>query len=256
MLRAMKASDILASPLYQKVIYSLDGYVLPTDPRSLYAAGNLSNTANFMVGSNTLDTLYGWPYFVAGAAKNQTALKESVTTYFGADSGAVLALYPPGTSDRDAWGAWLDINSDVCNVCPARFLADTVLKTSQKSVYLYQYGFNPGYPDATWKGLSGHAMELPHVFESGQMLTFPYNPALAHTMNGFWASFVQADKPMGQPEWPLFSSGDEEHMFFDATSIAKRGYRKPQCDYWNAYSSKDIQHFWNYVGFCVQLKLP
>jgi para-nitrobenzyl esterase len=254
-LRALKASEILNSSNYKSVIYSIDGYLIPTDPRVLYASGNLSNIANFMVGSNTLDTLYGWPYFSPGSAHNQSALKDSLTSYFGDDAAAILQLYPPGTSDRDAFGTWLAINSDVCNVCPARFLADVVTKAAQRPVYLYQFGFNPGFPDPTWKGLSGHGMELPFVFESGPMANFPYDPALAHKMNAFWANFVQADKPLGEDTWPLFSITDEEHMYFDATSAARKGYRKPQCDYWMDYSTKDLQHFLNYVGFCVQLKL-
>jgi hypothetical protein len=75
---------------------ALDGYFYSEPPEKYFAAGNFSipDSGAIILGSNTLDTLFAWPWYNGPYPKNSEDLKILTTKFFGEDSaGKILEIY-------------------------------------------------------------------------------------------------------------------------------------------------------------------
>ena len=216
-----------------------------------------------LMGSNTLDTLYGPPWNDPGAATTPALFQASLAKYFGKNAAAVAAVYGAVTTDQDAYRTWLQINGDACNMCPTRSLA-SLLTVQGHAVYLYAFGFNPGSPpDHALEGLAGHATELPFAFgvpfAGFPNEGFPWQPALAAATSDSWAAFIRTGDPnakQGAGLWQPFNTTTQPFVLVDSPSLAaKKGYRRQSCDFFDEFNLTPANYL-QFLEFCIQYVLP
>lgn len=252
-LRNESWENLVKSPFWALVTPSPDGWWLKKETAELPV---LTSGTQVIVGSNTMDSLFGPPWNMLGLVvpKTRIGYEFQVTSYFGREA---LRLYPAPAHGiaEDYRKAFIRINTDVCNTCPKHWIAQK-LRKANNTVFAYNFGYWPNTTDGgKWKGLACHGCETNFVFESelGKVLGGPvgnysdsyYNIDLAHTMGGYWTSFIASGIPRGAVAWPEYSGNLNSSnilKFADdeagkPTITQSRPLEIPQCEF--------FQRFWD-----------
>ena len=248
------AAVLLAQPVATQQVVSqpgritweptVDGFVLPAQPRELLANGQWHPVPT-IVGANRDE---GWGAFITRSFPTVSLLQyESwIAGEFGEDAPAVLLQYPAEeySSPQEAMAR---VVGDGQFICEARRVARIISQSVAGRVYVYSYEYEID------------ALSLDHVnhgFESNVLFGNNYLPpifpahiltdadtALHVTMAGYWARFAATGDPggIGEQRWtrygePVGQSGARrDHLILDTNVRRSDDLREEACDFWDGF---------------------
>jgi len=215
-LRAKSADEILQAALKGKDVFfspNVDGYFLPQDVASIFAAGKESKVA----------LLAGWNL---DEANSRAILEQDAPTaanflthlqkLYGAHAGEVAKLYA-GSTEAEVKRAAQDLSGD-------RFIGfgtwkwlEMTAKAGTAPVYRYQFDQTlPLAPDAPAgaEATAPHASEIEFVFQVLASRQLPWRPEdheVSELMGTYWTNFAKTGDPNGEgvPRWPLYTAKDD-----------------------------------------------
>ena len=224
---------------------NVDGFVIPDQPRDLFARGHWHQVPT-IVGANRDE---GWGSFIMRSFPSGVSLPQYetwVANEFGGLATAVLAEYDAAdySSPQEAMARLV---GDGQFVCEARRLARIIASQPGGTVYLYSYEYQI---DDLSVGHVNHGFEsnilfgndyVPLIFPS-HVLT-PVDLTLHAAMAGYWSRFAAFGDPGGAAElrWTRYgeprgiAGSRRDHMIFD--TVVRRGddLREEACDFWSTF---------------------
>jgi para-nitrobenzyl esterase len=233
---------------------SVDGVVIPDQPRVLFNAG-LFHQVPAIVGFNRDE---GWGSFVTPfiglsfpSGVSAAQYEDWVHAEFGPYGSDVLDLYPPSSASPASTMAALV--GDVQFACEARRLARAIEQTGTPTyVYSYEYVI-PGFlADRVLHGVESNIMfgnnYLPPIFPS-HPLTDPDN-ALHTTMATYWTHFAATGNPnrgdTSQDSWPPFTRpagrgrGTDKYLVLDTTLREGARLSEIQCNFFEPFFFRSV----------------
>ncbi len=246
-LRARPADEILKASMDDKALHSdvvIDGYVLPKDMASIYAAGEQSHVP-LLAGWNADESRV---YHVFGD-KRPTAesFSKDVRSEHGDLAGDILRLYPAG-SDAEAVRSAGDLAGDMFIITSTWKWIEAHLATGGAPVYRYE--FDRAVPVAYGTMINGsvataadvgavHASEISYVFGAlGAMREVSWEPAdlrLSDAMGTYWTNFAKTGDPSGRglPEWPRYDAAGRQVMHLGAELRASPETHRDRMEFWD-----------------------
>jgi para-nitrobenzyl esterase len=227
-LRSKSAQEILDAALKLPQAYfaaNVDGYFLPADCPSIFAAGRQSHVP-LLAGWNQDEESYR--AFFADDAPTVANYTARAKTRFGANAESFLKLYP-ATTDAEAKRAAQDYASDQRrNFGSWKWIA-AHLKTGGAPVYRYRFDHPlplpaDARPDA--EATAPHSAEIEFVFRVLNARKLPWRQSdrdVSELMSTYWTNFAKTGNPNGPdlPAWPAYASeGGFPVMHFRAESAA------------------------------------
>jgi para-nitrobenzyl esterase len=185
---------------------TVDGKVLPTDPRTLLQQ---APARPVIVGTNKLE--FG---------SDREHRDQFIAEAFGANEAAARAYYRADQPDppEDARLGNLDeqIGTDITFRCPAEHLAQ-LLASKGAPVWRYEFDAAPN------GGKTSHAAEIGYAFGD-----LSFAPGLS--LKPYWIQFAKTGDPnrAALPNWPRFTPDAQQHVQFDAKGVAVMGPLRPQ----------------------------
>ncbi len=217
-LRAKSAEDLLkAAAKYHdfRFVPNVDGYFLPEDVYSIYAAGK-QRSVPLLAGWNADEGSYRG--FFKDAQPTVPNYLARLHELFGKEADAVFKLYPAAT-DEQAKRSAQDLAGD-------QFIGYSTWKwiemqsaTGGAPVYRYRFEDAPPIgPDekdlkaAEWRG-AYHSSEIEFVFEDLASKHLPWRPGdrkLSEEMASYWTNFAKTGSPDGNglPRWSAYMKQD------------------------------------------------
>jgi len=239
-LRRRSAEDVLQAALKHRdgdprrpwFSVSIDGYVLPTAPPAVFAAGEQSKVP-LLAGWNADEVRDG--VVLAKDRPTAASFAKQARERFGDKADAVLAVYP-ATSDAEALESAAALASDLFISHATWQWIEAQRKTGGSPVY--RYSFDRKIPVAPGTKVNGvpataddigarHAGEIEYVF--GALDSVPdvtwkaEDRQLSDLMMSYWANFARSGAPNGPglPPWPRYAAeGGFPVMHLDAKSQA------------------------------------
>jgi para-nitrobenzyl esterase len=238
-LRAVSAVDILnVEPNYLQAPapnlgITVDGYVFPTAPAKVFAAGEEHRVA-LLLGNNSLERAPG--------SVLPTDLKQAITEEYGPLTERAWSLYAAATNDPD-YGTptqqWADDTSFRCAAVGALLWH----AAAGNPTYEYEFARVPSGRESVG---AVHASDLPYVFGTlDKGVPYPLPPPIPPTvisdidwqvskvMQQYWTNFAKTGNPNGAglPEWRRFDASSRAYIQFTAAGpMLKAALRRPYCD--------------------------
>ncbi len=195
----------------------VDGWVVPEDPRTLYARSDIAKVP-LIIGINADEAT-----MLDGASKTDFKTKEKYEAIVRRDLGAraesVLAAYP-ASSDEDAYGAMMALRTDQRMTLPARQQARW-LNDAGIPAYFYYFTRVPPWKAGETMG-AHHGAEIAYAFGGGVRCGHfdkdadlsETDVALTEAIMRYWTSFATSGDPnhAGSPEWPPFVHESEGYL--------------------------------------------
>ncbi|HEY4339845.1 MAG TPA: carboxylesterase family protein [Steroidobacteraceae bacterium] len=191
-----------------------DGYVLPTDPYTLYQEGKFNDTP-VLLGHTSDETLvFGGPKSVTPAE-----FEAQIKKQFGEQAAAVLAAYPHAT-DAEALSAARHVRNDTQFGWQMWTWAREQSKQGKGKVFSYYY--NHHAPQAEG---SGHGSDLASHFQTLAIRGTPKKEdlALSDIISSYDINFAKTGDPNGPglPQWPAFTDQNQQVMVYEETASAR-----------------------------------
>ena len=214
-LRAMPAQQVLDAALKQPQEYfrpDIDGYFLPADCRSIYAAGRQAHVA-LLAGWNQDEGSFK-SYFTNDAPTVENYVSRAKAR-FNTNAEAFLKVYPVAT-DAEARRAAQDFAGDRFTGYAMWKWLELQLATGGFPVYRYEFdqtlplsaNANPGTEPT-----APHASEIEYVFRVLSSKQLPWRPEhrkVSELMASYWTNFAKTGDPNGPglPQWPVYDRQD------------------------------------------------
>lgn len=197
----------------------VDGWLVPEDPRTVYAEGRQRDVP-VIIGANADEGTFG---ILARRTPIRTVAEYEayVTGLVGDGASEVLQRYV-AREDDEVYDALNRVGTDEGVTQLARQQARWVSATNPRT---YVYLFARTSPHHAWTGLMAtHTAELPYMFGNlqfaalqGRLSTLELaDRRLSHTMMQYWTQFAGTGDPNGdgRPVWPTYSD-DEMLLVLD-----------------------------------------
>lgn len=237
-LRQKSAEDVLKAQRPQMGAV-VDGWVLPQDVYSIFAAGQQSHVP-LIVGTVANDAPGAGPGPITAANAQKTARET-----YGELADKYLELFPARTDAEAAKSAHaFRTNSALAN---ARLLARLHSKSARSQVYWYYFTHLSPVPESlVWGGRPApswgayHGSELVYVFNAFPFQDWPWRPVdlkLGDTVSSMWVSFARTGSPndSGLPQWPGFDPKVDVLINFGDAPKAEPAPHKTQIDFIDAW---------------------
>jgi len=244
-LRDLPLSTLMSSP-YWDIFPSVDDHFLPMHTTKIYELGNsqIPSNGHIMISTNTLDTLFGYPFYNGPYPTDKEELLSVLTEYFGTDADRIYQIYSNTPSPKVTYQK---IISNLCLSCPTLELVFDLLADSYTAIYVYEFGYNPENPH-----LAGHAADIPNVF-GYPFYVWPFNSTLSNIMISYFSSFMTKGVPesKGNIYWPVFEDGSES-MYFDTTVEILPRLNEEECSFWDEYAKESPSNVLKMYQYCYQ----
>jgi len=243
-LRALPLSSLMASP-YWHLFPSIDDHFLNRSPLEIYASGNsqIPPSGHILIGTNTLDTLFGYPFYNGPFPTDNSTFYTLLIEFFGVnDAPAIFNVYPGTPSPKIAFQR---INAHLCLTCPTRTLVKNLIADAYNYTYLYEFGFNPMNPH-----LAGHGADIPLVF--GMPLSvWPFNSTLSGVMIDYFSSFIVNGIPVSNIPvlWPVYGHGNQM-IDLDIEISVLFGVNDEECNFWQNYAEQSPGNGLKMIEYC------
>lgn len=228
-LRQKPAAELLKAPRGLLGI-NVDGWVLPDDVYSIFAAGK-QNDVPLIIGT-VADDAPGPA--VTMKADDVPAYAQNTFHEFAND---YMKLYPV-SSDAEAASSALSFRSN-SGMSSARTLARLQSQTGKSKAYWYYFTHVSPIPaDAVWGGRPApswgvyHGSELVYVFNAFPLQDWKWRPAdleLGDKVSSIWVNFAKTGSPNGAglPQWPPYDPKKDILMNFgDKPEAGPAPYRE------------------------------
>ncbi len=222
-LRAIPAQKILDEALkVPKKTFSpdIDGYFLPEDCSSIYAAGKQSRVP-LLAGWN-MDEGYFDSFFVNDKPTVENYVVHA-NALFGDNAKAFLKLYPALT-DSQAKRAAQDFDGDKSTGYSMWKWLEMQLKTGESPVFRYEFDQTLPLPADAKPGSAPRAMhagEIEYVFCVLSSKNLPWTPEdyqVSELISSYWTNFAKTGDPNGPglPPWPAYTKDRYQLMHIKA----------------------------------------
>jgi para-nitrobenzyl esterase len=212
----------------------VDGWVVPDDPRRLYAQGKI-HSVPLIIGINADEgTMFtqGEAHQFDTVEKYRSFLGER----FGGEAAAIFDAYP-ATTDSGALDAVAHLSTDQRMALPARRHAQW-LSRAGIPCWFYYFTRTPPWRGGTRMG-AHHGAEIPYIFGSGvkcgQFGSYPtdHDREISDTIMGYWTRFAATGDPNRPdlPRWPAFEADTHPYLEIGDTVAAGTELLKPQLDF-------------------------
>jgi para-nitrobenzyl esterase len=214
-LRAMPAQKVLDAALKQSREYftpDIDGYFLPTDCLSIYAAGKQSHVP-LLAGWNKDER--DFKSFFTNDAPTVANYVARAKAQFGGNAEAFLKLYPAAT-DAQAKRAGQDLAGDQFVAYATWKWLKMQLKTGESPVFRYEFDQTLPLPADAKLGTEPtvpHSSEIEFVFRVLSSKHLPWRSedyAVSELLSSYWTNFAKTGDPNGPglPPWLAYNSRD------------------------------------------------
>ncbi|MEE8162098.1 MAG: carboxylesterase family protein, partial [Acidobacteriota bacterium] len=200
----------------------VDGWVVPPEPRVLWAQGK-QHDVPMILGSNKHEATLRLSPGVPGTRSIQD-YEQMVRRLYGPKAEQLLSVYRPN-SDAEAFEMLVRIRTDTSHTMPARNAARWMSNVSS-AAYFYHFTRVPPDPRLKDKG-ARHGTELRYVFNTiGQgggigvggvgdpSLLEEADWRLSKTMMAYWTQFAATGNPNreGLVDWPPYEPGTDQYL--------------------------------------------
>lgn len=256
-LKQLQTLDVSAFTSYTpKFLWwpTLDGYFYPDSPDQLFMKHiNIPQDGAVIIGSNSLDTLFAWPWYNGPYPSDYSALEAIVYQYFNDKNGTdILHMYYPVSSPPyNPQMTFQFMNRDVCVLCPMKFVANALTRASIPT-YFFFFGYNP--VDTEYHNYASHTSEVGLVF-GVPLYIFAFNQTLSDSMGSYWTTFARGGVPVDRKTnlaWPEYKASGGSHMYFNVANEVDNGLQNLECAYWNNLRMGGIVNVNQMVNFCFQ----
>jgi para-nitrobenzyl esterase len=210
----------------------VDGEVIPTMPRDLFADGAIAQVP-YLMGTNTEEGALS--HFTSPPATSEADYLLALERRFGEFSSRVAAAYP--VSDFASPNAALvRVSTDSRYACAVQDFAQRAAATNL-DVYAYNFDLAYAIPGLETLG-PAHGAELTFVFSSLAPEQWPIGAqAISDLMQGYWSRFARSGDPNGDaaPEWPMFNTDLGNRLNLDMDPNVVDNFRSEYCALWLEY---------------------
>jgi para-nitrobenzyl esterase len=241
-MRAASAEDVLKASMKAgayRFSPIIDGYFLPEEVASIYAAGKQNHVA--LLAGWDADEVRGG---VLGANPKPTAASFAgqLKARFGDKAGEAAKVYA-ASNDEEALASAGDLASDTFIVYSTWKWIEMHAATGQAPVYRFRFDravpLPEGSPNPGVKGLAGHSWELEYVFgalDSKKAAWGPEDRKASEEVAAYFANFIKKTDPNGGglPKWPAFGK-TRQVMHLDATCQATPEEHRDRYEFLDAF---------------------
>ena len=236
-LRSKTAEDLLAATHAEDESLVVDGWALPDDIYSIFAAGE-QNDVPLIAGFNADEgTAFApdavnlkAPLFIAGSHMRYGTLADQFLKAYpaGSDAEAVASFY---AAFRDSVFGW-----------QMRTWVRMQTKTGHHEAYLYYFTHRPPGPQRD-QLRAFHAADLPYVFGNFAW-PFPWEDTdhkLSDAMITYWTNFAKTGNPNGAAgagvpvKWPAYDSATDQAIEFGDQIKIRSQVNKAGLDFFDVY---------------------
>ena len=210
-LRNLSASQLMADPTEPAYSPSVDGYVLPSDPASRFAAG-LQNDVPLLEGQNADEgTIFAATAGIPSDTKEHFIA--AATAAFGTNNIDTFLQFYPATTDAQAQQSEVTLAGDLIIASQTWEMANLQKKTGKSPVYSYYFSQTSPY-----NPLPIHVSEVPYVFQNlvanGHGAPNASDLAVADAMSSYWTNFARTGNPNGDglPNWVAYTGAGGQVM--------------------------------------------
>jgi para-nitrobenzyl esterase len=238
-LRAMPAQQIL-EPAYKggfasvgRFPITIDGYFLPAEPATLYAAGKQARIP-LLAGWNSEEV--GWKALFGDTEPTPENFQQVVARLYGPRADEVLKFYSASTRD--------EVEQAATDLAGDRFIAystwkwiDLHLKTSGARVYRYLYA-RPRPAPRTGNGYVArgavHSAEIEYALGNLALVdAYAWTPddyKVSASLQNYFANFIKNFDPNGPglPEWSALNGAGGKVMRLDVEPRAEKDETRPR----------------------------
>jgi para-nitrobenzyl esterase len=187
----------------------LDGYVLPTDPITVYSQGKQLHIP-LLAGWNADE---GKMSFLSAPQKTTAkSFAQLARSRFGVYDAEFLKLYPADSDERAMHSAEELADDDFSGFSTWEWV-EMHRKTGNSPLYEYHFEQVPAVRSGESVG-SKHSDEIEYVFQTlnsrGGVLWTAKDYELSDTVSTYWVNFAKFGNPnlQGLPNWPQYTSAD------------------------------------------------
>ena len=202
------APDKLPSRGFSMAWPIIDGWVIPADQYKLYEAGKY-NDVPILIGYNSDE---GASF---GPAKTSEDHIAGVKTRYGPFAEKLIAAYPAGNGTPPKTAR--DLMRDAAFGWHTWSWARLQAKTGKSKVFYYYFDQHSEKAEGSW-----HGMDVAYVFQHLNPNSPRADLEISDAMSSYWVNFAKRGDPNGEgvPQWPAFSDGNPQVMYFNQTPHA------------------------------------